>query len=898
MQGKGSAVPGNKLARYRSKRDFGQTAEPRGTEPVAKSKRRRFVIQKHDARRLHYDLRLELDGVFKSWAITRGPSLDPADKRLAVEVEDHPLDYGDFEGTIAHGQYGGGTVQLWDRGYWQPAPGPTPEAALKAGELKFELQGERLHGGWVLVRMRRDREGGKRINWLLIKHRDAAADPAHAVALLQQDRSVASGRTMAQIAAGRGKAPKPFMRASARGAAADAVWPSKPATRAGAIAATAAAAVKAMPRKTMPRFIEPQLATLVARPPASTDWVHEVKFDGYRIQLRVEDGRAVLRTRKGLDWSERFPEIARAAAHLPDCMLDGEIVALDAHRVPDFAALQAALSEHQTAKLTYFVFDLLFLGGEDLRSLALSQRKQRLRRLLPDKRSGAIRYVEHFAAKADAVLASACRMSLEGIVSKRLDAPYTSGRVGAWTKSKCRAGHEVVIGGYTFRDGAPRSLLVGVHRGDRLVYVGRVGTGFGQQAAGVLLPRLKKVSSARSPFSGAEAPRSEPDVRWVKPTLVAEIEFAGWTGSGMVRQASFKGLREDKPAREVQAEKPATLARGDVKPLLAAKSAGTPRRRSAKPARSTARASRVAPPATGTDSVLGVSISTPDKSLWPDAGDGRPVSKLELAQYYAAVGEWMMPHVAGRPCSLVRAPDGIGRGKFFQRHAMPGLSSLLELVTVSGDRKPYLVIERIEGLIAAAQIAALELHPWNCAPNKPEVPGRLVFDLDPAPDLPFGAVIKAALELRERLEALGLHAFCKTTGGKGLHVVTPLASERKALDWPSAKGFAQALCVQMAADSPERFLTTMAKRERSGRIFLDYLRNDRTATAVAPLSPRAREGATVSMPLLWPQLRAGLDPLRFTLRTAPALLARSKPWPDYARAAQSLRAATKQFTST
>jgi len=884
------AVPGKKLARYRSKRDFRQTAEPRGTDPVAPSKRRRFVIQKHDARRLHYDLRLELDGVFKSWAVTRGPSLDPADKRLAVEVEDHPLDYGDFEGTIAHGQYGGGTVQLWDRGYWQPLPGTTPEAALKAGQLKFELQGERLHGGWVLVRMRRDRDRAKRTNWLLIKHRDDDADPTHAEALLLQDRSVASGRSMAQIAAGRGRAPKPFMRAAGRRAAPDAVWASKPAKSGRAVSRRATP-----PSKAMPRFIEPQLATLVERPPGSADWVHEVKFDGYRIQLRVEGGQAVLRTRKGLDWSARFPEIAREAAELPDCILDGEIVALDSHRVPDFAALQAALSEHRTAKLTYFVFDLLFLGGEDLRSLPLAERKQRLRRLLPDKRAALIRYVDHFAAKADAVLASACRMSLEGIVSKRLDAPYVSGRVGAWSKSKCRAGHEVVIGGYTFRDGAPRSLLVGVHRGDKLVYVGRVGTGFGQQAVRPLLPRLKAVSSAHSPFTGDGAPPSQPDVRWVKPKLVAEIEFAGWTGSGMVRQAAFKGLREDKPAGEVQAEKPSKLAQGDVKPLLAAKSAAAPRRRSAKADRGTAPA---APTAAGTDSVMGVSISTPGKSLWPDAGDGRPVSKLELARYYEAVGDWMMPHVAGRPCSLVRAPDGIGHGKFFQRHAMPGLSSLLELVTVRGDRKPYLVIERVEGLVAAAQIAALELHPWNCAPNEAEVPGRLVFDLDPAPELAFSAVIKAALELRERLQALGLHAFCKTTGGKGLHVVTPLASERKALDWPSAKTFAQALCVQMAADSPERFLTTMAKKQRTGRIFLDYLRNDRMATAVAPLSPRAREGATVSMPLLWPQLRSGLDPARFTVRTAPALLTRNKPWPDYGKSAQSLRAAIKRFIGT
>ncbi len=893
-------MPGSRLSTYRAKRDFRRTSEPRGSVPVAKSKQLRFVIQKHAARRLHYDLRLELDGVFKSWAVTRGPSLDPADKRLAVEVEDHPLDYGDFEGTIPPGQYGGGTVQLWDRGYWRPLPGISPEAALKAGQLKFELEGQRLHGGWVLVRLRHDRTPGKRTNWLLIKHRDQAADPAHAEALLAQDRSVASGRPMAQIAAGLGRGATAFMRGGRAVTKADAVWqsggsPAVPATTRRADASSSAAAKRGQ----MPRFIEPQLCTLLERPPDSDAWAHEVKFDGYRVQLRVEGGNALLYTRKGLDWTAKFPEIARAAHKLPDCILDGEIVALDARRIPSFADLQAALSEHDTARLVYFAFDLLYLQGEDLRPLPLAQRKQRLHKLLPDNGSDSIRYVQDFVAKADTVLDSACRMSLEGIVSKRLDAPYVSGRVGAWTKSKCRAGHEVVIGGYTLRAGAARSLLVGVYRDDRLVYVGRVGTGFGRRAVTTLLPRLKSLSTPHNPFSGDEIPRAAADVRWVKPQLVAEIEFAGWTGSGMVRQAAFKGLREDKPAREVQAEKPTRLARAEVKPLLG------PDRQRARPARNrrsaaptAARRARAAAATGRTDPVMGVTISQPDKALWPGAGDERPVTKLDLAQYYQSIGPWMMPHIEGRPCSLLRAPDGIDRQRFFQRHAMPGQSNLLALVSVRGDRKPYVQIDRIEGLIAAAQIAALELHPWNCAPHLPEIPGRLVFDLDPAPDVDFNAVIRAAVELRERLETLGLQAFCKTTGGKGLHLVVPLLRERDPPDWPTTKTFAQAVCVQMATDSPQRFLTTMAKKDRSGRIFLDYLRNDRTATAVAPLSPRARPGAPVSMPLTWPQVRTGLDPMRFTVRTAPALLARASPWQDYAKAAQSLRAVIRRFTES
>jgi len=814
------------LSTYRQKRDFTKTTEPAGKTAIAASRQLRFVIQKHAASRLHYDLRLELDGVFKSWAVTRGPSVDPADKRLAVEVEDHPLDYGDFEGTIPKGQYGGGTVQLWDRGYWRPEGKKSADAAYRDGDLKFSLQGTRLQGSWVLVRMRHDRAGGKRTNWLLIKHRDAAAQPGGTEALMALDRSVASGRTMQQIAAGRGKTPK------------------RP-------------PIKSVSAKTMPRFVEPQLCLLVDRPPVTAGWGHEVKFDGYRTQVRVSEGVVTVNTRRGLDWTKRFAAIAKDARGLPDCLIDGEVVALAHNDIPSFALLQSALAEHSSESLTFFAFDLLFEGREDLRSLPLDERKRRLAKLLADADTGErIRYVQHFESRADTVLLSACKMELEGIVSKRLDSPYVSGRSGNWTKAKCRAGHEVVLGGWSMDGGKFRSLLAGVNRDGHLVYVGRIGTGYGRDVASSLLPKLEALTREKSPFGGTNAPRKERDVRWLKPTLVAEIEFTGWTATGMIRQASFKGLRKDKPASEVVAEMPKH-----------------------------------------TESVvMGVAISRPGKVMWPNAGDGRPVTKLELAQYYGQVGDWMLPHLAQRPCSLVRVPDGLGGPQFFQRHAVAGMSNLFESVKVRGDRAAYLQIDRVEALAAVAQLAALEIHPWNCAPGDPEVAGRLVFDLDPAPDVPFSAVIAAALEIRSRLEAVALESFCKTTGGKGLHVVTPLLAGKLAVKWPDAKNFAHIICAQMAADSPTRYLDTMSKSQRAGRIFLDYLRNDRTATAVCPLSPRAREGATVSMPIHWKEVRAGLEPKKFTVRTAPKLLLITKPWEGYAGAARSLAGAIRSIT--
>ena len=644
-----------------------------------------------------------------------------------------------------------------------------------------------------------------------------------------------------------------------------------------------AAASKGNETAAMPDFVAPQLCTLVDRPPGNEGWCHEIKFDGYRVQLRVEDNEAALKTRKGLDWSDKFKAIAKAGSALPDALIDGEIVALDRNGAPDFSTLQAAISDGKTGNLIFFAFDLLFAGGEDLRALPLGERKERLEELLEARKGNSklIRYVEHFEGGGDAILRSACKLSLEGIVSKKLGAPYRSGRSENWTKAKCRAGHEVVLGGWKTTHGKFRSLMAGVHCGDHLAFVGIVGAGFGQDTVRRIMPALKAAASDKNPFGGKDAPNKTRDVHWLKPELVAEIEFAGWTGDGNIRQAAFKGLRQDKPADEIEAEKPAMT--GIAKPTArAAANPGKPKARS-----------------------LAAEVRR---------GDGR--GYLETRQgAVAGRGRW-------RSCDKARSRPLFRGGRRLDDRPSQGTAMLggprprrhpwrdilsapcdagyvepAGIGKVSGDRKPYLQIDRVEGLAAVAQIGGLELHPWNCAPDAPDVPGRLVFDLDPAPDVEFSEVIATARDMRQHLSELGLESFCKTTGGKGLHVVAPLAYGAKdRVTWQEAKAFALGVCRWMANENPERYLLNMSKMKRQGRIFLDYLRNDRMATAVAVLSPRARDGrATVSMPLTWAQLRGDLDPKRYTVRTVPALLAKTKAWQGYDDAASPIRAAMKKL---
>ena len=852
-----AASTASKLKRYHAKRDFSKTAEPAGAS-TGGTHGNSYLIQKHAASRLHYDLRLELDGVLKSWAVTKGPSLDPAEKRLAVHVEDHPLDYGSFEGTIPQGQYGGGTVMLWDRGSWQPIG--DPRRGYANGNLTFELRGERLKGRWHLVRMhgRRRRGDDKRENWLLIKGRDAHADANGNAAVEGYQKSVVSGRSMEAIAGGKGKS-----------------WDRGGAKRKSA-AQPAAAVVKSKRRKgealpkrsphtrrstSAPEFTAPQLATLVSQPPRGEGWVHEIKFDGYRLLAVIDSGGAKLFTRAANDWTGRFEPIRAALGKLKveSAVIDGEVVYLADDGTMSFHGLQNALATAQLGRLRYYAFDLLHLDGADLRQQPLLDRKTALQRLLA-KAPQQILYSEHFAQSGEEVLGQACQLALEGIVSKRAAGAYRSGRTDDWLKSKCIKEQEFVIGGYTEQDkhaGLLGALLIGYYEKDELKFAGKVGTGFTQAEGRALLGKLATRRAGASPFKKLPSDARRAAI-FVVPELVAHVNFSEWTPDGKLRHPSFQGLREDKPAREVGREKEKPLSA--VRPEKDAKPS--------KPARSPKQSARAAE----VDNIVaGITITHPERVLWPDGG----ITKLDLARYYERIAPRLLAQAGNRPMSLVRCPQGDIGHCFFQRHAGEGMSDHIKGVKVEGhgDGKPYIYVDSTAGLVSLAQMGTIELHVWNATVDSVKKPDRLIFDLDPAPDVGWSKVKEAAREVRDNLATLGLTAFLKTTGGKGLHVVLPFV---RGPSWSDVKEFARSFADAMARDHPDRFTINSRKAVRRGRIFIDYLRNDETSSAVAAYSVRARPGAPVSVPIDWRELSALTSGSEFKI--ADALRRRIDPW--------------------
>jgi bifunctional non-homologous end joining protein LigD len=821
---------GGPLATYTAKRRFEETPEPRGR--IGRKRGNLYTIQKHAARRLHYDLRLELDGVLKSWAVTRGPSLDPAQKRLAVRTEDHPVDYATFEGSIPAGNYGAGTVLLWDRGSWEPIE--EPHEGLKKGKLVFRLHGERLKGRWALVRFR-GQEKSKRENWLLIKERDDFAD-SEADVTGRETKSVASGRALDAIA----DAP-------------DALWESggRRASR------RKKAQRKARP---LPAFREPALATLVDDIPKGPGWRFEMKFDGYRAIAAVSGDRVRIHSRSGLDWTGRYGAIAKALARLglDGALLDGEIVAVDAEGRSDFSLLQETLTKGE-GPLSFFVFDLLAERGKSLRAEPLTKRKARLKTLLADApREGPVFYVDD-VTDGRAMLDALCKRGWEGVIAKRAQSPYRSGRGKSWLKIKCGHEQEFVIVGWSpsDKDRPFASILLGLKKRGKLIYAGRAGSGFSHRDLAMLSGRFKTLARKTPPLDAPVPAEVSRDAHWIKPVLVAQIAFAELTREGVLRHGRFLGLREDKKADEVTPE------------VAEEVDAVTERKSKSESA-----------------SVAGVRLTHPDKVLYPEQG----ITKRDLAAYLDAAAERMLPHCADRLTSLVRCPEGSGKKCFFQRHVGAGLTTELQRKTVpskDGGSEEYLYIRDRRGLVAAAQMGVLELHIWGSHVDDVERPDRVVFDLDPDPSVGFAAVKAAAGDIRAALDALGLESFPLLTGGKGVHVVAPI---RRQHEWPVVKTFAKALAERFAENEPERFIATMSKAKRKGRIFIDYLRNDRSATAIAPYSPRARKGAPLAWPVAWKSLAGVAAANAITLEDAAARLREPDPWKDYAAVRQGLTA--------
>jgi bifunctional non-homologous end joining protein LigD len=836
--------PKRALEAYMQKRDFARTPEP---APQTKSKRTAkhgkgslaFVVQRHDARRLHFDLRLELDGMLKSWAVTRGPSLVAGDKRLAVHTEDHPLAYLDFEGNIPKGEYGGGTMIVWDRGTWVPEG--DPHFGLDKGHLAFVLDGTRLKGKWHLVRMRK-KPGEKTEPWLLIKSEDEFARASGAREITEEeDTSYLTGRTSDEVAAEGALRVDHAARTTEK--------------RACKTTLPDIGKIAGARKKLLPTFVEPSQASPCERPPSGPKWVHEIKYDGYRIQARVDGGEIKLLTRKNLDWTGRFGAIAKAlqALHLGSALLDGEIVVEEENGIATFNGLQADLSSGRQDRMRYHVFDLIYCDGFDLARATLIDRKRLLAQVLAGLPAGSpIRFSEHLETDGPTMFEHAGRLGLEGIISKRRDLPYRSGRTDDWLKSKCVERQELVVLGYspsTVAAGAVGALLLGYYADGKLVYAGRVGTGWSGAEALKLKQRLEKIAGAKPAFAKPLPAGADKGVRWAAPQLIAEVQHRGWTDDRLIRQSSFKGLREDKTADEVVLE--------------------------AKPRATKAAASSAAA------EIAGVQLTHPDRLLWDEG-----VSKQALADLYAEIADRILPHIAGRVLSVVRAPSGAQAKSFYAKHRWAGLEHV-GVVDV-GEKEPMIAIDDLAGLIALVQGGTVEIHPWGSLARDLERPDRLIFDLDPGEGVIWTDVIAAARALRDELETIGLASFVKTSGGKGLHVVVPVEPR---ISWDDAKAFTQSVAEKMSRDHHDRYVATMSKRARRGRIFIDYFRNGRGATAVAAYSTRARPRAPVSTPITWEELSEGMRPDHFTIDNLRERLdfLRRDPWEGFFKLRQKIK---------
>jgi bifunctional non-homologous end joining protein LigD len=824
---------------YNQKRDFTKTKEPRGRK--LKGKGDSFVVQKHEASRLHWDFRLELDGVLKSWAVPKGPSLDPDDKRLAMRTEDHPLDYGSFEGTIPAGEYGGGTVMLWDHGRWIPHPDKDPRKTLEEGHLHFTLEGERMKGEWVMFRLK-PRPGEKAEPWMLKKVTDDFANPDNGDELVDEyTTSVTTDRTMAEIASG------------------SEVWRSNRGGQKGGRG-------KKKASQAPPPFQQPQLATLVDEVPPGSNWLFEYKYDGYRLLIATGSGAATAWTRNGKDWSDKFRALVKAAAHLPaGCLIDGEAVALDENGKPDFQLLQSTLKDSRGKNLAFYAFDLLIDRGEDITRLPNIERKDRLKSLLAGMPEP-ILFGDHVIGRGDELFREICKAGGEGLIAKVANAPYRSERSRNWLKVKCIQRQEFVIVGWSESDKRRgfRSLLVGTRDGRKLTYAGKVGTGFSGALIDDLMERMEPLATDKP---AVEVPRPDrKGAHWIEPKLVAEIAFAEFTSDGVLRHPSFIALREDKPANQVKREVPKHLEDADMKAKPRAASRGKAKMRSAED--------------------FGIEISSPDRVIYPELG----LTKKDLADYYATVEPLIMKDCADRPMTLIRCPGGRTGECFFQKHDKGTFGPHVKQIPIEekdGETEDYLYFDDIRGLLACVQMGTMEFHGWGSKVDKVECPDRLVFDLDPDEGLDFGKVKEAAVRVRDLVAQLGLKSFPLLTGGKGIHVVIPLDATA---EWPQVKSFADRFSRAVSEAEPERFTANIRKAQRTGRIFNDWLRNQRGATAVMPYSARAREGAPVAAPITWDELEDFDSGHAFSIRDAEELLkrAKSKALAAWGKAKQSL----------